>query len=1330
MKLQLTIIRICIMAVLAMVTNQNARALQNTRFFHDKELVSPNYSSFCRDADGKLWIGTQFGLWKFDGANFESYYHQSSDSTSLSDNRILKILRDNDNRIWVATAQGLNLYNPGNGTFTIIQPPGISFKGYIIDQCMLPNGDIVFEVSGVGLYIIDFTKQHPVAVRYMPGIYGEQNYTCLLTTPDGSIIAGTHTGEIVKIFPNGQTQSFPLTTSYVRFLQSDKTTGIYIGTSEGVWHWNLTSTQATKLDNPPGVKPTYHSATVTADTTLIIGTQGSGPYRVRHNSTHIERVADLYNCHFDLSKSRVSAIHVDESGNLWLGCSFQGIVLAPKTPLQFQYLGFDSQTPGTQGKRTFCVGDPRSARVYIADEDGMLRVIDFDGRISQLASLPGKVSSMMLGHDGLLYAGIDNLGLYQIDPATGTGKTIVNIGGSYEASAITEDIDGNFYLSIQGRGIIKADRTNGSYKWLRSDQNKPMFSWVTSLLCDRNNKIWIGMYGVFSTYDATTGEFKALEYTNPIFMDGVHGDLALAPDGRIYDATSFGLLVIDPRDESVRLLTAADGLADVAVTSVTVDNDGYAWAATRKGINRISPNLDEVAFFGTQGLLDSDFFSATLASHGRYVAFGGDKGVAFVRPRSISQPDFSSPVCITSVWLNDAKVTPATLTATGNRHVLASPVGPIKKINLSYVDNFLKMGLSTLDFREIGNVAYQWRIPQLNTHWQEEAHGVSEISLPHLRQGKYTLQIRRKENGELSPVTQVEISVSSPWYLSGWAKCIYVLIICGILAMLILAMRRRQRERINDERIRFFINISHEIRSPLTLILSPLEKLMSRRNDAETQRELSAIHRNATRILALINQLLDIRKMERGKMQLSCKETELVAYTNELIDMFQDQAHEKNITLTCDTPSKDKIHVWIDRNNFDKVLVNLITNALKYTPSGGEITVNVSQGINTTLGDFAQITVTDTGIGLDEKTKAHLFDRFYQGKFDRDKAPMGFGIGLDLCRLLVELHHGTIHGTNRQDGAKGSVFTVRVPLGMYHLTSAQTDLTSAQTESPALRDKLVSGSAIPTPASHVKRSRNTSLQILVADDNAELRRYLEENLSHMGRVYTAADGEEAMRIILDHRIDLVISDVVMPKIDGLTLLKSLKSNVATSATPVVLLSSKTDVTDRMEGWAKGADAYVGKPFSINELITIIDNLMDNRNRLRGKYSGTQEEGDRIETPEIKGNDKILMDKIIETIGKNLDNPDLNVEMLCGQVGLSRAHLNRKMKEIFGLSPSDYIRNMRLRRACQLLESPDIDISQIAYSVGFSSQPHFSTAFRRFTGVTPTEYRARKQGERT
>lgn len=1316
------IYRLLTIFLFAMVSAISAGAVQNTRLFNSREIVSSNYGSFCLDKEGYLWIGTQYGLLRFDGNNFDRYLHDENSETSLSDSRILKIFRDSDDRLWIATCEGLNLYNPDTDSFKRITLPNLDLYGYIMDICQLSDGDVVFMVSGVGLYIMDFSSGEPVAVRFMPQIENLTTVNTLSCTEKGELIGGNHAGDIIKVSPNGQSRSYRLSDSYIRILINDDEGNFFIASISKAWRWDTRTDTFTPVTIADGMKPVLHSAVLTSDGNILVGTIGSGVFCLEKNSTELKPYNELNNPLIKLNLARVTTMYEDPIGNLWLGCCHQGIVMAPKNENPLNFVNIARAVSGYSGGKTTVTVTPETDGIWVGLDDGRLISVDEYGNLLSQHRFKGGVSALITSKSGRLYLGIDNNGLYEFNPKTGESKCLFYLDNNYLACALTEDSEGYILLGVHGEGIVKVNPTTGQWSWLLDNDGTKRFRWISSLFCDSKGRIWIGAYGSLSVYDPSDKKLTSLSELYPQMVKGVHNSITEDHDGNIWDATSNGLFIINPTDNSYHRLTPNEGLSDINVSTVVIDADGKAWAGTHNGINQVDSSLNVITFYGKNDISDSDYFSSTVSSDGHQLLFSGEKGITILEPQKLKKPVFEHDIFISGIYLNGSKVNNTSLSSSGKRVVPSGSSDP-SNIQLSFKDNSLVLRMSTKDFRETDNLVFQWRIPGVVDDWVSTSPGSGIIALPHLQSGNHRLELRATENGLYSEVKTVNISISYPWYLSTPAKIIYFLLICAFIALAWRAIKHKNTERVNEEKIKFFINISHEIRSPLTLILSPLERIMKKEHDPETAKNLNAIHRNANRILGLINQLLDIRKIDKGKMRIQRSETEFISFTRELVEIFKPQAEEKEITLRFETenPALEKLDVWIDRNNFDKVLVNLISNAIKYTPVGGEIAVAVGAGTDSATGDYAEVVVSDTGIGLDEKSIPHIFDRFYQGKFNGGDIPLGFGIGLDLCRLLVELHDGTISAANRRD-CRGSRFTVRIPLGPAAETETETD---NETDVRPAERRLASKAAeslVATQQASKKIRRNSSSRILVVDDDAEIRSFLADILSGFGKVTEAINGEEALRNIIESQPDLIISDVVMPGMDGLTLLKTLKTNVDTNHIPVILLSSKNDVADRMAGWDKGADGYIGKPFNVEELQSMVDNLIDNRLRLRGKFSGAQQQEGKIETPELKGNDKTLIDKIVREINDHLEDPNLNVEKLCQEVGLSRAHLNRKMKELFGLTPSEFIRNVRLRKACELLRQPDVDISQIAYSVGFSSQPHFSTAFKRFTGISPTEFR--------
>ena len=454
-------------------------------------------------------------------------------------------------------------------------------------------------------------------------------------------------------------------------------------------------------------------------------------------------------------------------------------------------------------------------------------------------------------------------------------------------------------------------------------------------------------------------------------------------------------------------------------------------------------------------------------------------------------------------------------------------------------------------------------------------------------------------------------------------------------------------------------------------------------------------------------------------MNLRFAKTDMKTFAGDVVGLFSEQAAQKNIQLTADIPD-GLPEVWVDPNNFDKILVNLLSNALKYTPQGGRIDVSISTGEDTketgALRHYMEISVSDTGKGLNEKELKKIFERFYQGDANRMSTPLGFGIGLNLCQLLVRLHHGNISAYNRKD-TKGSRFVVRLPLGCGHLKKEEMQTEEVQ---PVHNVTAEDFPVYRTENEQTGKSK-TGYHVIVIDDDEELRNYLKENLSVYYHVDTAMDGTEGWKKAITQQPDLIVSDVVMPGMDGIQLLRELKKNINTNHIPVILLTSQTEFANRIEGLSQGADGYLGKPFDMDELIVLAGNLIANRVRLKGKYSGNQTQEDKVVSIELQGNDNALMERIMKVVNANLNNPEFSVEMLAQEVGLRRTHLHRKMKEMTGLTTSDFIRNLRLRQAADLLKSGQSTVTQIAYAVGFSNQTHFSSAFKKVYGMTPKEY---------
>lgn len=668
------------------------------------------------------------------------------------------------------------------------------------------------------------------------------------------------------------------------------------------------------------------------------------------------------------------------------------------------------------------------------------------------------------------------------------------------------------------------------------------------------------------------------------------------------------------------------------------------------------------------------------------ICYGNSEGLTYFRPSQVKNYDEKTSAIYLSGVLLDGKMAPF--------------IGD----NLSVPSDFksIVLSFSQLDYQSVGNIVFQYRIN--GGKWISNAAGDNSFNFTGLSYGHYRIEVRTYCNGKYSIYNKViKLNVLAPWYLTVWAKLIYLILVLGFMAAVIFIYLHKKKRDLEEAKMQFLINATHDIRSPLTLIMEPLKKLKERLGNAEEYHEdIDTMDRNAQRLLTLVNQILDKRRLDKHQMKLSCRETNLVEFSRGLVSLFTYNANLRGIQIKLEMP-ETPVNAWIDRNKLDKAIANLLSNAFKYTPNGGEIIFRIEKQDKKVL-----LYVIDSGKGLGKNDDAKtLFERFYQGKNSADMHLGGSGIGLNLCRSIVRLHGGDVYAHNREDGKSGACFIIELPLGKEHLKNNQIYSDNGKTKKKQQRDAA---------------SRNC--KILLVDDDIEICRYLKSELSDWYRFVICNNGKEALNQLFSDDFDLVISDVVMPEMDGITLLKNIKGNANISHVPVIMLTSKSEISDRLEGIKLGADAYLAKPFSLEELHLTIDNLIDNVRRLKGKFSGALKQDDKVEKIEVKGNDEELMERIMKVVNENMSDSDFNVEKMCDEVGVSRTQLHRKLKEMTGVPTSEFLRNIRLNEAARLIREHKINITQVSYMVGFANNSHFSTAFKKYFGMSPTEYAAR------
>lgn len=934
------------------------------------------------------------------------------------------------------------------------------------------------------------------------------------------------------------------------------------------------------------------------------------------------------------------------------------------------------------------VGVADGLMLFVVKNHGLYLLDEKTGKTKLLQSPAGPIRVYSDFRKNVYVYGRD--GIYEYDWKHQTYRLLLPANG-LSLDGMQVDAAGNIYFTSPGNGLYVWNRKSGKMTQYLMDDKRPhktiCNNWISEIRLDSRGWLWCATANGVSCMDTKTGYFDIILSRSLLEGKTCYSTLELS-DGKIAIATEMGLYLYDRKKQQTTPWPHSESISGLRIYSLKKDAKGNLWMSTAQGIWCYDSKAKSFfSFEKGNGLLTKEYLAGVVGSTSDgVICYGNSEGLTYFRPSQVKDYNEKTSVIYLSGVLLDGKMAPF--------------IGD----NLSVPSDFksIVLSFSLLDYQSVGNIVFQYRIN--GGKWISNAAGDNSFNFTGLSYGHYRIEVRTYCNGKYSTYKKViNLDVLAPWFLTVWAKLIYLFLILGLTAAAIIVYLRKKKRDMEEAKMQFLINATHDIRSPLTLIMEPLKKLKERLGNAEEYHEdIDTMDRNAQRLLTLVNQILDKRRLDKHQMKLSCRETNLVEFSRGLVSLFTYNANLRGINIRLEMP-ETPVNAWIDRNKLDKAIANLLSNAFKYTPNGGEIIFRIEKQDKKVL-----LYVIDSGKGLGKNDDAKtLFERFYQGQNSADMHLGGSGIGLNLCRSIVRLHGGDVTARNREDGTSGACFIIELPLGKEHLKDSQIN-----------SDYVVNGKKPQRGAA----SRNS--KILLVDDDIEICRYLKSELSDWYRFVICNNGKEALKQLLSGDFDLVVSDVVMPEMDGITLLRNIKGNANISHVPVIMLTSKSEISDRLEGIKLGADAYLAKPFSLEELHLTIDNLIDNVRRLKGKFSGALKQDDKVEKVEVKGYDEELMERIMKVVNENLSDSDFNVEKMCDEVGVSRTQLHRKLKEMTGVPTSEFLRNIRLNEAARLIRERKINITQVSYMVGFANNSHFSTAFKKYFGMSPSEYAAK------
>lgn len=1333
---------------------------QTGRFYStDDGLSSSLINQLFQDNRGFIWVATEYGLNRFDGLSFSSYRHLPGDSVSITDNYVRTLFEDSRHNLLVGCINGLMKYDRESDTFQQIPVirAGKRVFPHITQMQELRNGEIWMSTTGQGMFRLDAQLTQAVSVDSIlqQANFNFQSKFCVDSRHN--IWIGTDESGLIHYLPeSNEIQQFKypvLNDNNVSAIIEDLQGTIFVGTrKQGLSRYDQKSGRLLPVsyvgkDDKISV---YCLAMVNGQ--LWVGTDGQG---VKVYDPLKDQLEDyrINSAPMDFSNGKVHSILEDKDGNVWLGLFQKGIVLLPKQANPFEYYGSKSvyYNPIGQGCVMSVFQDSKRHLWVSADNEGVYE-LGTDGRLLQHyqpgsaeSSVANTVMCIYEDTDRNLWLGSYSKGLAKLDRRSGKCEYFRSINNAVILS-ITEDKNKNLYIATLGSGFYRYNLKSKEMKHYESSRdemgdlkrNELPNDWVNYIFCDSKGLIWLGHYKGVSCFNPQTESFVNYKKVNTLITGCVGYAFLEDHEGNIWAGTTDGLYRFTKKTSELSKFTTSEGLPNNVICGLCEDAERNIWISTYKGISKYdAKNNSFVNYYSGDGLQGNEFtHGAFFKDNTGKIYFGGVNGITSFLPRKISSASKNVKVWITDFYIFNQPVRKNTLS--GGEPVIYSSVQDANIFQLAHQDNTFTITFSTLQYNNPEQISYQYKIEELSNQWSSTDTGVNRVTYNNLPPGKYTFRVRALNQGNYSEVKTLKILVASPWHQTWWAYCLYIAL-AGLLMLIIInnilsrmhhrreIMKREHAEQLNEAKLQFFINISHEIRTPMTLIINPLEKLLSEPDTGERHKTYLMIYRNAQRILRLINQLMDIRKLDKGQMFMKFRETDMIGFIDDVMQPFEYLARKKNVNFTF-VHDMSQMKAWVDLHNFDKVLMNILSNAFKYTPEDGEIQVSLTVGRDASrkdeLREFFEIAVTDTGIGIDRNKIERIFERFYQIDNDVTKSNFGTGIGLHLSRLLVQLHHGSIYAENRTD-VSGSRFVIRIPLGAAHLRADELEeVNPAKVIHPQiinLEEELVNDTSESTSG-----KRGNRQLILVVEDDEEIRSYLKSELSDDYKVVTCCNGKEAYDLILKGTFDLVISDIMMPEMDGMALCRKLKQNTNVNHIPIILLTAKSQTEDTLEGMEIGADAYMVKPFNTELLKSTIANLINNRRLLRNKFSGAQQQEDKMDKISMKSNDEILMAKIMKIVNEHLSDSELSVEMLASEVGLSRVHMHRKLKELTNLSTRDFIKNIRLQQAASLFaQDKKLTISEVAYAVGFVNLSHFSNSFKEKYGVSPKEYTGSK-----
>ncbi|WP_207436353.1 hybrid sensor histidine kinase/response regulator transcription factor [Sabulibacter ruber] len=1312
---------------------------------HDaKNLSSGSVTSVAQDQDGFIWIGTKNGLSRYDGNSFRLYNHSNG---KLGADDVSSVFVDSRGRVWAGTIEGLQLLNKRTDRFTSFRHQERNLNSISSDEITT-----VFEDSDKQIWVGTerglnrFLEKDSSFVRYQTSAgLSHNSIKAIHEDPAKNLWVGTFggglnklerkSGRFVKSSPktaNGNS----LSADFINVISSLSGTELLLGTSgDGLLVYNTRSGSLYpffRQDTRWSAISIVRSIFKEKDGTIWVGTDGSGLLKISdsHNGLpKVEQFSKSTSVQNSLSSNAIYSVFADRQGNVWVGTAWNGINVLKREDdaVQFFYSDFKGLNPtpvlsiykeqgklwlGTDGNG-LNIFNQQSAQVTLLPKNKM------GGDYVQLIR-KRKAGGYFIGtfSDGLILANekadsFQRLRHQVSDPTSLPYNDVRDI---------VEEENGNFWVATWGGGLSYFDKATGTFNTYRKEPNNS-FSLssdnVTTLAEDGKGNLWVGTYGGgLNFFDISTKRFFPVKSQQedrvPLRAMNI---VSMLKDSRGYlwiGTWGQGLNRFDPKNQKMVRFHKLDGISEKTVTALVEDEAGNIWLSTKNGILKYEYRTG--AFQRIGSLKGSYHINSVFKAEGR-LYFGGNEGVVSFDPRKMSGAQEEPNVKFTGLKLFNKDVQVGDKDQILDKNILDEDY-----IELKHNHSLITFEFTALDF-PFANYEYAIQLENFDQDWREIG-SQREATFTNLAPGSYTFKVKARVPGASwgEKYAQIQVLVHKPFWKTWWAFLFYFVVFSVLLYLFyrytihleklknnlhLEKINREKEQELNNLKLQFFTDVSHEIRTPVTLIMGSINRITEAGENGKPQEAVQELKKNSSHLLQLVNELLDFRKIDAAGIKLKASESDFVTFVQEIYLSFSTLAQNRHIDYQFHS-SQEQIDLWFDKEQMEKVVYNLLSNAFKFTDAGGTIKVEVVQNEHNVI-----LTVEDTGKGISETKFRKIFKRFYQTDTGSSAAKDGFGIGLSIVKRIVKLHMGKIFVES--EPGKGSKFSVKLMRGESHLSPLQKVENLEETEH--LEQYLVTGAQ--TKEVQIPTEEFKGATVLVVEDNADIRNYLLGLLAPSFQVLGASNGVEGFDLAISQTPDLIISDIMMPEKDGITLTRELKKDLRTSHIPVILLTARTSFIYRKEGLETGADDFITKPFSETLLKTRVVNLLRGRQALREKFQ-LEVLAEPKNLP-VNSPDQAFMAELTAILDANLDNEELGAEFISRQIGISHSVVYKKIKSLTGLSLVEFVRDYRLKRAAQLLKDYELPVTDVCYKVGFSDRRYFSQMFKKKFGVSPSAY---------